>query len=138
MPPAPLPAANAAAKAYNAFNRATFTIGAEAANVINVAVQLAEAKAGRNVGQRCVLKCYLADNADGHGLTATVPTSTVAIGTNGEKLAALVTDKAFLILTDASGRFDLNLTQTAAPVTYYLVVVLPDGSLTISSAITYA
>jgi hypothetical protein len=119
------------------FGLASFTIGTEGSNAINVAVRLKSAR-GQNIAQRVNAKVYLSDVATGVGLTATVPTSTVAIGTNGTILRANVTDKMFDILTDASGRFDLTIPQTAAPVTYYMVVVMPDGSISVSGAITFA
>src|SRR5438105_521520 len=110
--PSPQPAKQSAAKAYNAFNLASFTIGAKASNTINVAVQLKGAR-GENVGQICLPDAYLSDNADGSTLTATVPTSTLAVGTNGVIIGVGSTNKAVRLLTNSSGQFDLNIIQTA-------------------------
>lgn len=131
-----LPAKQAPYKSRNAFNFVSFTIGAEAGDVINVAVACKTPKQGA-IAERVAFTCYLSDNADGSTLTATVPTSNLAVGTNGVILGTLTTNKAVQLLTNAAGLVDLNITQTAAK-TYYLVVVMPDGSLSISGAITFA
>lgn len=133
----PLPAKQAAARAYNLYNMASFVIGAEVANVKNVGVTLKDAR-GQAIAQRAVVDCYLSDAATGTPITATAPTSTVAVGTNGAILNAPVADKMFSVITNAQGKFDFNITQTAAPVTYYLVLKMPDGSLAISGPITFA
>lgn len=123
-------------RSFDAFGVASFTIGAKQTNTINVAGLLKDAR-GQTVTGACVAKVYLSDNADGSTLTATVPTSNLAIGTKGIILGTLTTNKCVEILTDSSGHFDINIVQTASPVTYYMVVVLPDGSITISLAITF-
>jgi hypothetical protein len=132
----PQPARQSATRAFNAFNLVAFTIGVKAANIINVAVQLKDAR-GNNVSGVCAVKAYLSDSADGHTITATVPTSNLAVHTNGVIVGSLTTNKVVELITDASGRFDLDITQTASPVTYYLVVVLPDGSTVISAPIVF-
>jgi hypothetical protein len=138
MPSNPQPAKQAAAKAFNTFNMATFSIAAEGAgDTINVAVQLLDAR-GQKPGKICRCLVYLSDNADGSTLTATVPTSTLAIGTNGLILVVEVTNKVLTIISKNDGSFDLNVIQSADPVTYYMVVCMPDGSIAVSGAITFA
>lgn len=131
----PRPAQQAASYAYNQFGRVVFTIGAEAADTINVAVQLKDAR--NNAVARVVgCKCYLATAATGIGL-GTATTSAIVIHTNGTLLDITKTGQVFSVVTDASGRFDVDLIQTATP-TVYLVVIMPDGSIAVSSAITWA
>lgn len=132
----PLPAKSSAARAYNTFNVASFTIGTESADTINVAVQLKDAR-GKAIAQVAKVDVYLASDSGGATLTPTATTSALAIGTNGKLLGILTTGKVCSVISDASGRFDLNIIQTATP-TYYLVVVMPDGSISVSSAITFA
>jgi hypothetical protein len=132
----PLPAKSAAARAWELFNLVTFTIGTKSVNTINVAVQLKDAQ-GKAIAQVAAATFYLSDSADGHTLTATATTSALAIGTNGVLLNIDVTGKMGRVISDASGRFDLNLIQSASPVTEYLVVVMPDGSISVSGAITW-
>lgn len=132
----PTAAKNAQARAYNFFNMVTFTIAAEAAHVIKVTVQLKDARANLPAGV-CRCHVYLSDNADGSTLTATVTTSALAIAALGVLELISVTGKAGDILTNATGAFDINITQTAAK-TYYLCIVMPDGSVVVSGAIVHA
>lgn len=106
---------------------ASFTIGTEATNVINVAVKL-------NVQGGCF--AYLSDNADGSTLAGTAPSGGVAIGTDG-LLIESVTNKAWNVISESDGDFDIDITEAGAD-TWYLVLVLSDGTLAISGAITFA
>lgn len=114
---------------------ASFTVGAEAANVINVAVQLEWAN-GEPVDRRQSVFGYLSTDADGDNVAATAPTGGFAIGTNGVAIE-VVADKAAHFVSNASGAFDINITDIGTP-TFYLVVVLPSGDLMVSGAITFA
>lgn len=134
----PQPAKQAAAYAYNAFDAlATAVIGTEGSNTINAAVQLKDAR-GNAVARVCHVRAYLSDLSTGLAITATATTSALAIGTNGAILQIPVTGKMVDIVTDASGRFDLNIIQTAAPVTYYLVICLPNGGIQVLGPVTFA
>jgi hypothetical protein len=115
---------------------ATFTVGAEAANVITVTVQLTGPE-GLPIAQRVAVRAYLSGVATGADIVGTAPTGGVAIGANGKILASMVTNKMLEVVTDAAGLVALALTDTGTP-TFYLVVVLPDGTLAISGAITFA
>lgn len=132
----PKPAKDAASYAYEQFDMASFTIGVEAADTINVAVQLKDAR-GNNVGRRVHGRAYLSDASSGAGITGTATTSALAVGTNGNLLDIPVTGKSFDFVTDASGRIDIDIIQTAA-LTYHLVILAPDGKIIVSDAITFA
>lgn len=119
-----------------AFGFASITIGAEGGNVINVAVRLQDNRR-KNITSRVFVNAYLADANTGLPLSVTAPNGTVAIGTNGTIIEEMVTKKKWHILTDASGRFDLNIGDSGTP-TFYLVIVMPDGSVQVSNAITFA
>lgn len=134
--PYPQPAKQAAARAYCVAGLATFTIGAKVANVINVAVQLQDVRQ-QSVGQITHVEAYLSDNADGSTLTATAATSALAIGTNGVIISTLTTEKAVLVISNKTGQFDINITQTATPQAYYLAVMMPDGSIVVSPIIQF-
>lgn len=114
-------------------NAASFVIGAEAANVINVGIQF---KDGVQDSIRACVMCYLSSDANGDSVVATAPT-TVAIGTDG-LLIPLVAGKAFMCTSEADGDVDINITLSAGAATYYLVLVMPDGGLVVSGAITFA
>jgi len=113
----------------------TYTIGAEASNVINVAAQLTDAD-GTNLAVAASLLAYFSDDAAGQVAMTTGHSTAPAIGTDG-LLQALVAKKVFLATFEADGNLDMDLTETSA-LTTYLNVVLPDGSIATSAAITHA
>jgi hypothetical protein len=115
---------------------ASFTIGTEAANIINVAVQLKDADAV-NLAAIKSLRIYLSDNTTGNNFIATAPSGTVVIGTNGALYDVGGNKKVFQVITNSSAQFDINITEAGVK-TLYLVLVLPNGALKISSAITFA
>lgn len=114
---------------------ATFTIGSEAANAINVAVQLTDAN-GDALDERCSVFAYLSDDANGDSVAGTAPDGNVAIGTDG-LLIPVVANKAFHLVSESDGDIDLDIGESSAD-TWYLVIVLPDGTLVVSDAITFA
>lgn len=116
------------------FNRATITVGAEAANSINVAIQLFDGD--QEIGERACLFAYLSDDANGDSVAGTAPAGNVAIGADGV-LIPVVADKAFQLISEADGDIDLDIGETGAD-TWYLILVMPDGSLVASDAITFA
>lgn len=113
-----------------------FTVGAEAANSINVAIQLKDG-AGDDMAVANAVWFYLSDDAGGDGVTATAPDGDIAVGTDGAILAEATADKVFLILSEADGDIDLDIGEAAGG-TWYLVAVLPDGHISVSDAITFA
>lgn len=119
----------------NFFNEVDFTVGAEATDVINVALQLQSN--GKNVDARSAVLAYLSDDAAGDGVASTAPTGGVAEGTDGEIISEIDADKVFLLKTNATGAIDVDITDTGTP-TFHLVVVLPTGKITVSDAITFA
>lgn len=114
---------------------ATFTVGTEATDVINVAVQLYDG-AGVAVAVRKALPWYLSTASAGQTPAASAPNAGTASGTNG-KIIEAVAEKYGLMVFDASGRCDVNITDSGTP-TFYLVVVMPNGNLSVSGAITFA
>jgi len=114
---------------------ATITVGTEATNVINVAVQLEDNDNANVAARRCVY-AYLSDDADGDGITGTAPATSVAIGTDGNIIDTLTAKASFLITSNATGAIDLDITDTTTA-TWYLVVVVGD-ELLVSDAITFS
>lgn len=112
-----------------------FTIGGEAGNVINVAVQLKDVTTAA-LAVQMVCQAWLSDAAGG-AVTATAPDTSAAIGTNGVIAFERQTRKEWLLVTDASGRFDLNLGHVAGAGTWYLNLDHA-GRLYSSGAITFA
>jgi hypothetical protein len=121
--------------AANVVNRAGFTIGAEGSNIINVAIQLKDAD-GNAIAQRAGLLAYLSTDSHGDNIAASAPSSGIAIGTNG-LLIETIADKAFYVVSEADGTVDVNITEVGVT-TFYIVLIMPDGSLVVSGAITFA
>lgn len=115
-------------------NNAGFTIGAEAANAITVNIQLKDGL--KDVAQRVALTAYLSADANGDSITS-LATPTFAAGTDGV-VSTLVSGKVVFLVSEADGDIDLVITYTTGAGTVYLVLVMPDGSLKVSSAITFA
>jgi hypothetical protein len=114
---------------------ATIVVGAEADDVINVAIQLKDYD-GTDLAVRASVLAYLSDAAAGESETATAPSAGVTAGTDGGCIP-LVEDKVFLLTSEADGDIDVAITEDATA-TWYLVVVLPNGKRVVSDAITFA
>jgi len=115
---------------------ATVTIGAEATNVINVGIQLTDAK-GEDLDEVVCVHAFLSDASTGIGISGTAPATSVAVGTDGAIIEENVTKLAWLLQSESDGDIDLDITETGAD-TWYLVIVLPDGTQVVSDAITFA
>lgn len=115
---------------------ATITVGAEATNVIKVTIQLKDSR-GSNLAVRGRVGMYLSDDAAGDSLIGTVTSGAVAIATNGVLIDnGNVAKKSFLLTSEANGLIDVNITEAGVK-TLYAVVVLPNGKLKVSGAITF-
>lgn len=115
---------------------AQFTVGAEETNAINVAVQLVDRLNKNEVADRVGLLWYLSDDAAGDTPSATAPDGGVAIGTDG----VLIEHTANLngtVISESDGDIDITLTEAGAD-TWYLNLVMPDGKVMTSGAITFA
>lgn len=115
---------------------ATFSNGAEAADAIAVSIQLKNAL-GDDLANRAAVDAYLSDDANGDTLLASSATLSVAAGTDGVVIEQS-TDNSFKLVSEADGDIDVTITETSGAATYYLVLVMPDGRLVPSAAITFA
>jgi len=120
----------------NAHLDASFTIGSESSNAINVAVQLKKDKAQSSLAARRYVRCYLSDANTGADVVGTAPSSGGAIGTNGKIINQPVSGKIFDVITTTSGQFDITFTESGAK-TMYLNVIMPNGRIVTSGAITF-
>lgn len=119
------------------FVDAGFTIGAEVANVITVAVQLKSDKNQVDMAARRAVMAYLSDDANGDSIVATAPDGGVAAGTDGV-VQQLVTGKVMLLVSEADGDIDVAITHAGGAKTVRLVLIMPSGRLVVSGAITFA
>jgi hypothetical protein len=115
-------------------DRADITVGAEATNVINVAVQTRIGPVAPDVLQP--IRAYLSTDAAGQTL-ASAPSGGIAIGTDGTILVEEVANVVLSAVTEADGSIDFDLTE-ASTGTWYLNVILPNGKVVTSDAITFA
>jgi len=119
----------------NAVAAASYIVGAEATNAINVAIQLKDFNAA-DLAERAAVMAYLSDDANGDSVIATAHSSGGAIGTDGLAIP-LVANKCWLLTSESDGDIDITFTEAGAK-TSYLVIVLPNGTLSVSGAITFA
>jgi hypothetical protein len=122
-------------RARTAFNRAAFSIGTETSNIITVGIQLQTAN-GEDIEERAHVGFFLSDDANGDSVVATGVTS-LAAGTDGHYRAG-VSNKSGRLVSESDGDIDLAIEYTSGAKTVYLVLEMPDGSLVVSSAITFA
>lgn len=118
------------------FTDVGFTIGAEASNVITVAVQLKDARTGLDLAERRQVFAYLSDDANGDSIVATAPDGGWAAGTDGLYIP-VVASKAGFFTSESDGDIDIAITHAAGAKTVYLIVVVC-GLLHKSAAITFA
>lgn len=115
---------------------AKFEVGEENTNAINVAVQLVDRENGNEIAERVAVPWYLSADAHGDAIAAAAPSGGIAIGTDG-LLLEWTANLSGMAISEADGDLDVTLTETAAK-TFYLVLVMPDGQLAVSSAIAFA
>jgi hypothetical protein len=114
---------------------ATFVIGAEAANVINVGIQLTDDD-GNDLDAVTAVEIWLFADAAGVSIN-TNAYDTIAIGTDG-LLVERVADKIIDCTCESDGDIDIDLTEATATPTIYVGVKMGDGSFVISGAVAHA
>lgn len=120
---------------YEKLGTPAIVVGAEGGNAINVAIQLKDS-AGADLAVRGSVLAYLSDDANGDSIAATAPDGNVAIGADG-LLIPVVADKCFQLVSEDDGDIDIDIGESGAD-TWYLILVMPDGKLVASDAITFA
>lgn len=113
----------------------TWTVGAEAANVINVAGQALD-EAGNEMTEVCAFSWYFSSDAAGADPLTVAHDGGSAIGTDGA-LIEQAANLSGIAITEADGDIDIDITDAGA-FTAYLVGVMPDGTLSVSAVITHA
>lgn len=114
---------------------ATITVGAENTNVRAITVQLTDA-AGNDIATRQAVQIAVLADANGDAFATTGGSTGIAIGTDGA-LLAIVAKKLFAAISEADGDIDLTWTDTGTEAAY-LAVILPNGKMVISAAMTNA
>jgi hypothetical protein len=114
---------------------AKITVGTEAANAINVAIQFLDRRNGADLGEAVAVPCFLSTTATGTALS-TAPSGGIAIGTDG-LLIEWTANLAGLLISESDGDADITITEESTG-TWYLILVMPNGRLVASPAITFA
>jgi hypothetical protein len=123
--------------AFGFIGGVSLTIGVEgagAADAIDISIQLEDGN-GADLGEKGWLLAYISDDAAGDSVAVTAP-DTVAINVDGV-YNAITTGKFFLMVSEDDGTIGLRITEDAVD-TFYLCLLMPDGSVAVSDAITFA
>jgi len=113
---------------------ATITVGAEVANVINVAIQLKD-YLGNDLTAPSYVRAYFCTTSAGTTKELTTVSTETAIGTDGEILI-VTAKKEYMLLSEADGDIDIDITDTGTNDTY-LAIVLPTGRIIVSANIKF-
>ena len=114
---------------------ATIAVGAEASNEIIVTIQLTDFD-DADMAVRSSVFAYLSDDANGDSIAGTAPDAGWDIGTDG-LLIPVIADKAAQFVSESDGDIDVIIGESSTD-TWYMIVVLPDGTLVASDAIAFA
>lgn len=122
---------------YNLPLGVDFTIGAETGgNAITINIQFyADPQKTVEVGNIVHAPFYLT-NSNSTLALGTAPSASLAAGTDGA-IIETVDDLAGFLVSEADGDVDMVITDAGTP-TFYIVVLLPDGRVEVSDAITFA
>lgn len=114
---------------------ATITVGAESTNVRAITIQLLDAL-GNDVNEVTQVEIVVFLNAAATAYVVTGGSTGIAIGTDGA-LLPIVAKKYFIATSEADGDIDLTWTDTGTEAAF-LGVILPNGRLVMSAALTNA
>ena len=114
---------------------ASMTIGTEGSNKIDVTIQLQDG-VGNDMAQRVNIYAYLSDDAEGDDLTGTGPSTETVIKTDGV-IDIVTAKKSYRLTSEGDGDIDITIEESGVA-TWYLILVMPDGRLVASDAITFA
>lgn len=113
---------------------ATITEGTPTTGAWPVAIQLTDI-AGNDIQACRGVFAYISKNSDGSTISADgTDTTEFVIGTDGLFVETLA-DVAGMLISESDGDIDVVIT-VASDKTAYLVLVMPDGRLVISDALT--
>jgi len=113
----------------------TYTIGSEVnGGTITVNCQFTDAN-GDDMATAGALMMYVSDVASGLDYATTPPDGGIDNGTDGD-IIEFVANTAWLGISEADGDLDIVL-QESGDKSFYLVAVLPDGSLDVSGEINF-
>ena len=114
---------------------ATITVGTKASHAFPVLIQLL-GPSGIDMTHSSVIDVYLSTDAAGDTMASATESAGLDILTDGTILCEQTADVLQTLKSEADGDIGLTVTLQAS-YTVYLVVVLPNGRVIISSALAY-
>jgi len=116
-------------------------ISAEAANARTVSLQFFS-KNKKEMTDKVAVTAYISSDANGDALEADSATLSFSAGTDGIVAPLAATDAVgntvLLLVSEDDGDVDLIITQTSGADTHYVNILLPNGEVFTSQAITFA
>ena len=119
----------------NACYGVTYTVGAEAGDVIGVACQFTNLD-GDDMDSRVCVRQWLSDGTSGEVIEAAA--TTLAAGTDGAILVEETSNGIWMAVSEADGDLDIDIGNAGGADTLYLNTLLPNGKIVQSAAITFA
>ena len=111
---------------------AGFAIAQGASSNITLVTIQVEDKNGNAIAGVYSLAIWLSDAATGIGVTGTTASGNVVAGASGTDIVDLTSKKVKKVLTDATGKYILSITDTAKT-GFYVTVVNPSTGLLVVS-----
>ena len=127
-------AAQAAGAPVPGWNDITFTIGSESTNVITVKCEILGYSSALKLP--IVFDAYLSEASDGEGMTGTALSGDWADGGDGSLFFQISSGKYARWQTNDSGSCQIAMTHSGAR-NVYLVILLPNGLLSVSAVIAF-
>lgn len=112
----------------------TYSIAAEGSDEIVVSCQFKDAN-GDDMTEACVVRQYLADAATGQAVEAAA--TSLAAGTDGTILVEETSNAVWTAVSEADGDLDIIVGDAAGADDYYLITVLPNGTISASAVISF-
>jgi len=112
----------------------SWTVGTEDSNTVAVAAQLKDF-AGKNLTVASSFIMYFASDSDGLDIKASTVTTETSIGTDGS-LVVVLAGQVYQVTSEADGAIDIVIADNTAD-TYYVVLVMPNGKLEVSTVATF-
>lgn len=111
------------------------TINAEAGDSIQIDIQVQDSS-GNNISAIYGIDAWLSDNASDGSISATAPDGGF-YASSAYQIFEYVADLMKKFVTDDTGALSVFVDESSVA-TWYLVIQMPDGTLTVSNAITFA
>ena len=114
---------------------ATMVVGDAHADTVAVNIQLTDYD-GEDIAYAASVLMYLASEATGLAYNTTALTTEVSIGTDGS-FALIKDDCLYQLTSEADGDIDITMSYTTGAKDFYVVIVLPNGKLVVSTKLEF-